>query len=115
MLETMEVRFWAELKAIVVFSDDEWRWLLLSFEHHYDSTLKTAVDKGGWLYGMNNRRMFSNGECTDVELSQRQLGWMMKSLEMDVLSCSKELYKKLKDIFFKLQEKQNEVNETLNQ
>jgi len=115
--ETMPVDgltgFFAELKAIVLFSGKEWNWLMLSFQHHYDAELNSAINVGGWLYGMNNMRRFSDESDKTVELSSRQLNHMMKSVENDSEAAHVKVFPKLYKIFSALQSKQDEVNASL--
>ncbi len=74
--------FQAVIMAHVEISDNDFDFILKSCRNHYDFTVKSSVVVGGFLYGFNNRRQFSKGEDKTLDLTSRQLGLIIKSLEM---------------------------------
>lgn len=83
----MKYQFWANLTIIFQLDDATFTLLENSMRHHYDYTVKSAVEQGGFIYGLRGRRDFLKDKLDDehrntLELSSRQLQLCMKALEM---------------------------------
>lgn len=77
----MNYQFSATLNAVIDISDNDFNFILDCCQHHYDNTVQAAVAVGGFLYGIKNRREWSKGKDQTMELSMRQLGLVLKSME----------------------------------
>lgn len=78
----MTYKFNAELTAEMDISDKEFQMLLEAAKNHYDYTVQSIGQVGGFLYGMGNRSEFSNGTYKKVEATGRNWGLILKSLEI---------------------------------
>lgn len=83
----MKYRFWANLKTIFQLDDATFTLLEDCMRHHYDGTVKSCVEHGGFMYGLRGRRNFKKDQPDDefrntLELDSRQLQLVMKALEM---------------------------------
>lgn len=119
--------FYATLTAEVEITDEEFDLICECCKNHYDYKVKSLIEHGGFLYGANNKRNFSKEYAreamedfkdNDIEFSTSQLNITMKSLEQYYHSPKNEakfiLSKRLHNIFDELQEKQQEINKSLN-
>lgn len=85
----MKTTYLATIEANVFISDEEFDLIFKAFERHYDRTIKSASEVGGWLFGFKNRRTkFYETEVIEdeqrtVELSSRRIQLIIKSLEME--------------------------------
>ena len=82
----------AELKANIELNDSDFNLLLDCSARHYDSTVRSISEVGGFLYGLNNRRNFSNGADLTTEFSERELGLLIKSIEFTGSPQSYQLF-----------------------
>lgn len=83
----MKYRFWAKLTLIFQLDDATFALLEDCMRHHYDGTVKSCVEHGGFMYGYRNRRDFRKDTPDDedrntLELDSRQHQLCMKALEM---------------------------------
>lgn len=106
--------FFAKLEARVEISDSDFNLILEHAANHYDNTVKSSVRVGGFLYGFKNRREWSKGEDKIVELTERELGLVLKSIEFSLSDQAIHIGRRLYAIAMELQEKFIEVNKTLN-
>ena len=105
--------FIAELKADVEFSDSDFEFLFKSSRTHYDSTVQSISAVGGFLYGLKNRREWSNGENKTTELRFGDLQLLLKSIEFVNTTQALGLYARLTAIFMDMQAKNIEIKEDL--
>lgn len=113
----MKHYFFATLTTVLELSDEEFGLLFKEAENHYDYKVKASTQVGGILYGFRNRRSFameSGNTDNEVEFIERELGLMMKALEMTRETFGITLYKRFLDIAKELQQKTVEVNKSLN-
>ena len=95
----MKCSFSAEVSCMLVFTDAQWNLIMESFCNHYDWELKGAPAYGGWLYGLNNQRKFSNDtENWELQFTFRQVDLIIKSLELDRSEIARDLDKKLRGV-----------------
>lgn len=106
--------FYATLTAHIEISDSDFKLLLESAANHYDNTVQSSVRAGGFMYGFNNRRNWSKGEDKIVELSTSQTGLVLKSIEFNGTDKALHLYKRIYNIAMEMQNKEIELNKTLN-
>lgn len=106
--------FFATLSAEVEISDSDFNLILENAANHYDSTVQDSVKIGGFLYGFKNRRDFSKGKDKIVELTSRQLGLVLKSIEFNNSNQAIFLCKRLYKIAMEMQQKTIELNKTIN-
>lgn len=74
--------FRAEYKAHIEIPDLEFEFIKKCCERHYDYKIQSLVQVGGFLYGLTNRREWSNREDKVCDLSFREIDLLLKSLEM---------------------------------
>lgn len=113
----MKHYFFATLTAIIELSDEEFELLFNEAERHYDFTVRSSTQIGGLLFGIKNRRSIAKefGEVdNEVSFSEREIGLMLKALEMTMIPAGPKLYRRLIEIAKELQQKTVEVNKPLN-
>lgn len=113
----MKHYFFATLTAVLELSDEEFSVLFYEAENHYDYKVKSSTQPGGILYGFRNRRSFAIEAGTpenEVEFIERELGLMMKALEMTRKEEGIKLYERFLTIAKELQLKTVEVNKPIN-
>jgi len=109
----MKYNLWAEIEINIEFSDSDWAFLLECFAHHYDGYIKSCVEQGGFMYGRNNRRIFSNGENKYCELTFRQLDSVLKAIEFNPSEQADRLNSELWKIVHDVRATSEEVNKNL--
>jgi len=109
----MKYTFSAELRAKIEISDSDFRLLLESSSRHYDHAVQSISMVGGFLYGYNNVRDFSNGENKTVGVTMREIGLMLKSLEGVATDKADFLGRHLYKIVEELAKKSEELNKVL--
>ena len=104
----MKYKFEAELTVSVNLPDGDFDFLFSKAAHHYDSAVRGLTEKGGVLYGSKTRREYFNSDFahkdTDntrdvISLSSRKLGYILKSLEMNVDSDKEQAYRLTKVLY----------------
>lgn len=108
--------FFAKLEIHVDLSDEDFNHLLKQAEHHYDGKVKTSVELGGFLYGLKNRREFSeeaDDKDTILTVDERDFQLMMKALEMDKSQRGQAMTKRFWTIVHDMQKKHTEINNML--
>lgn len=105
--------FQATLKAHIELSDDDFLHICECCKGHYDFTVSSCVEVRGFLYGLKNRRDFSDGEDKVADLTIRQIGLILKAFEMYPSAKTFKLAQQLNDIAGKLMLKETEINESL--
>lgn len=108
--------FYATLTAVVYISDKDFELLLQLSSNHYDHKVQSISMIGGFLYGNKGKRDFnpSDEELKELELSTRQIGLLLKSLEMCATDDGSYLANRFYNIAMELQAKQEQLNKTLN-
>ena len=121
----MKYKFEAELTISVNLPDVDFHFLFRKAAHHYDSAVRGLTEQGGVLYGSKTRREYFDSDFahkdTDntrdvISLNSRKLGYILKSLEMNVYSDKEQayrLYKVLYDIAKHLSKNSMEINKKL--
>jgi len=107
----MEYKFLAEIKAVIEISDSDFKMLLEQSANHYDHTVQSASMVGGFLYGFHNRRLFSKGEDKKIELSTREMGLILKSLELNNSNNCNRLGRSIHKILQATANKAIEIND----
>ena len=109
----MKHSFYAKLSANIEMEDADFKHLKSKAAKHYDSTVKDSVLIGGFLYGLTNRREFSNGEDKTLELSSRELQLCIKALEFDGEEQTNVILKMLIDVLHEMYFQQKQINKNL--
>ncbi len=102
--------FYATLSAHIDMDDSDFERLKEKASRHYDSTVKSSVEVGGFLYGLTNRGEFSNGENKTLELSGRELQLCIKALEFDNSDHTKAISKRLIGVLNEMYFQQEQIN-----
>lgn len=105
--------FYATLQAHIELNDKDFEFLKERASLHYDLKVKSSVEIGGFLYGLNNRRLFSNGENKVLTVSSNELQTMMKAIEFGSGEHGAFLYNRFHRIWDELQQKQIEINKSV--
>lgn len=79
--------FYATLTVNLFIDDNDFDFICNSCKHHYDRTVKSLQEIGGFLFGAKVRRTpyadwLPKDEDRIVEFNANQLGLIMKSFEM---------------------------------
>jgi hypothetical protein len=115
----MEVTYFAQISAIVLFTDEELALLIDSAKKHYDSTVNSLAEQGGTLYGTKNVHDFWK-ESKDSEKTEQDKARPYTFRELDLMAkgLSDMPYKEEKSLLygkiFKVLKGINERNETVN-
>lgn len=107
----------ARLYAIVAFNGDEFNFIWSCCKKHYDATVKTSIEVGGFLYGYRNIcSVAESDEDVKAEFSFRQLDLILKALEMHVGSETQatRLYQQIERILRDINTELPKINELLN-
>ena len=110
---TMKYFFQVEFKAFVEIPDKEFEFILECCKHHYDFTVASSVEVGGFLYGLKNRREFSNGEDKVCDLTFRQIDLILKSIEMYDNEEERNVHRNMFKIIRQMGEENMEMNKNL--
>lgn len=110
----MKHTFWAELKPCIEFDDVDFDYIKNAAAIHYDAKVQATVEVGGFLYGFSNRREWSKGEDKVLELTDRQMQLIMKSIEFDNSEIACRISKRLWAISKELRDKSEEINKQFN-
>lgn len=116
----MKCSFYAEVFCMLTFTNQEWEFIIDAFKNHYDGSLKAAAECGGWLYGLNNQREYSDDkENCELKFSFREVDRMITSLEMSCQYKNDELAKsidgRLRKVINKISFAAQKANESLPQ
>lgn len=111
--------FYATLTANVFLNDSDFYFLFESFKRHYDRTINASAEVGGFMYGRKvHRNPFTGWEPTDedrvIEFTSRQLGLVMKCLEMERGEQASRLNMMFHKIASETASSQNFINENIN-
>lgn len=109
----MKYSLQANIKANIIFTDQEFDLIEKDFKSHYDYLIREACEVGGWLYGFKNRRQFAKPENAECDLSFRQVDTILKALESDYSSQAIELFKKLHNILSEINMIGPKINDQL--
>ena len=109
----MSHQFFATLSVEIDMSDKDFNILLQCASNHYDFTVQSGAAVGGFLYGLKNRRDFSNGEYKKIEVSTRQIGLILKSLEGNGTDEARYIGENLYRIAMELHSTASEINNSL--
>lgn len=116
----MKHTFYAHLTATLSFTDEEFDLLFKAAEHHYSHDCVSLTKQGGILFGERNfRRCFneenkSSADMVGMDCTQRQLGLLMKSLEMHLFDQRyQDLSAVIYSIAMELQSKETKANSFL--
>ena len=109
--------FYATLTADIFINDSDFYFICDVCKNHYDYTVRRQQEVGGFLYGFRTRRTPIKGmDVTDedrvVEFTARQLGLMMKSLEMQNSEQASKLNLMFHKIASEMAQKQSSINKT---
>ena len=110
--------FYATLTANVFLNDSDFNLITEGCRSHYDRTVKSLVELGGFLYGAKNRRTpFEGYTVTDedriVDFTSRQLGLIMKSFQMQSGEQASRLNLMFHKIASEMAFKQNDINNNI--
>lgn len=111
----MKFKIGCSLVVFVKFSDQQWNLIMQAFKQHYDWGLKSAVEIGGWMYGLNNGRILSKGENKEAELTFRQADSILKSIELEFDSSACEIRLALHAILKKMNSTYELLNKQLDE
>jgi hypothetical protein len=103
----------SKIVAVVDMPDPMFYFLFDTCKNHYDYTIKSFTEVGGFLYGNRNRRMFSKTNDTEIELNSRQCDSLLKALEMGSDEMSLSLFKIIYKVFLLIRSKRDSINEQL--
>lgn len=115
--------FYAEISVYIEFSDEDFELIKECMLHHYDYTVKSSAEAGGFWYGFWNTRTWAKeNKKSDLEnynpnirlFTEREIGLILKSIEMSDSPLSDKIRKRLYGIIRELHHKWDEVNNQLN-
>ena len=113
----MKYTFEARLSVYIEVTDKEFDYIWEKMKHHYDATINSAIEVGGFMYGLRNRREpYPNCKLENfdknLEVDSRKLGLILKSLETPhcVMDINCNLSKKFTKIMKTMCEKNMEIN-----
>lgn len=112
--------FYATIGINIEFNDEDFEFIKLSMKHHYDFTVKSSVEVGGFWYGFENLRKWGkeypiDGDNPNIgKFEERQMQLILKSIEFSDNPLSYKITKRLYGIVNEMGVKWKEINKQLN-
>lgn len=102
--------FWAELKIYIEINNDDFHFIFDNAARHYDFTVRSSTEVGGFLYGLKNRRILSESKDKVCVLSSREFQLITKAIEFNTEERSNKIKTRLWKILHELKSKSKEIN-----
>lgn len=112
----MEYSFYARIEIKLKISVSEVDYIVQACKSHYDGKVQSATEPGGFVYGMNNRKIWASEKGDkDIEenLSFHQIDLLCKAVEFSRDEAEWKIFSAFSKILHAINSKALLVNEEL--